>query len=77
MSFIINYKGTSCRGTTFLYFCKACSHEQEEQHPAADAPKILCAECSCVMVKKPTVTSLDAEHHDSMLSRNLGWDENA
>lgn len=75
MSFNINYKGTSCRGTLFLYKCNACTNTQEETHPAADEPVIQCSACGTDCTKKPTVPSLDADHHDSMLSHNIGWDE--
>jgi len=82
MSFSINYKGTSCRGTTFLYVCTTCQHEHEEQHAASEEPTVMCeaspekgkARCEGICVKKPTVPALDADHHDSMRSYNIGWD---
>lgn len=76
MSFNINYKGTSCRGTTFLYTCTTCAREHEEMHPASQEPTVDChdLECGGICIKKPTVPALDADHHDSMLSHNIGWD---
>jgi len=73
MSFKINYKGTACRGTTFLYAC-SCGHEQEQVHPAADTPCVECKKCTALMYKKPTAPAWDADLHDSMRSQNLGWD---
>lgn len=70
----VNYKGTACRGTAFIYICSICQWEQKETHPAKDEPRILCPNCNTTMQKKPTVPSLDADHHDSMLSHNIGWD---
>ena len=75
MTFKINYKGTSCRGTEFLYVC-ACANEQKSTHPAAEEPSVTCTSCGGIMKKKLTVTSLDADHHDSMRFHNLGWSEN-
>lgn len=71
--FKINYKGTSCRGTVFLYRCD-CGHEQHEQHPAESTPCVHCAVCNLLMNKKPVAPAFDADHHDSMRSHNLGWD---
>lgn len=72
--FKINYKGTSCRGTTYDYLCARCNHIQQEVHAAAEEPVITCAECSYSMHKKPGAPAFDADHHDSMKSHNLGWD---
>ena len=74
MSFKINYKGTNCRGTTFLYVCGKCGHEHEEVHTAEAEPLVTCPECSYSMNKKPTVPAFDADHHDSMKYHNLGWE---
>lgn len=76
MSFIINYKGTSCRGTMFRYICTTCHNEHTESHPAAEEPTVECHDLACdgICVKKPTLVSLDADHHDSMRSYNLGWE---
>ena len=73
MAIKINYKGTDCRGTTFLYLCGKCNHEQEEVHKASDDPLIVCTECQYSMNKKPTAINMDADHHDSCLYHNLGW----
>lgn len=73
MSFTINYKGTDCRGTKFLYLC-ACGHEQEATHAARNAPLIQCEECNKGMSKKPTAPCLDADLHYSMHSSNIGVD---
>lgn len=78
MGFKINYKGTACRGTTFLYICPVCAWEQEEVHPASEEPEIQCSGCqSSILQKKPTAVNMDADHHDSMKFHNLGWDEDA
>jgi hypothetical protein len=77
MAFTINYKGTSCRGTLFIYLCGKCGHEQESVHPAREEPMVVCEKCCYAMNKKPVVFSLDADHHDSMRSHNIGWDEDA
>jgi len=79
MDFTINYKGTNCRGTLYMYWCPRCEQEQEETHAAVESPTIVCSECggSYHMHRKPVATSLDADHHDSMKSHNIGWDENA
>ncbi len=74
MSFKINYKGTSCRGTLFDYTCNNCGHEQQATHPASEDPVVCCDECCATMNKRPTAPSFDADHHDSMMSHNLGWD---
>lgn len=73
MSFKINYKGTNCRGTLFEYVCD-CGESKEVTHPAAENPCVHCDECNLLMNKKPTVPALDADHHDSMRSHNIGWD---
>ncbi len=73
MSFTINYKGTSCRGTKFLYKCSGCAEEQEVIHAAAEEPTLLCG-CGDSMHKKPTAPALDAELHERMMSFNLGVD---
>lgn len=75
MTFRINYKGTSCRGTTFLYFCGKCGHEHEVVHPAREEPMVICEACHYTMNKKPTTVNMDADHHDSMKYHNLGWEE--
>jgi len=72
--FKINYKGTNCRGTTFLYICPVCCHEQEETHAASDEPNIRCNKCSHFSHKKPTAVNLDADQHQDSLSYNIGWD---
>lgn len=72
--FKINYKGTSSRGTTYLYRCPVCCHEQEEVHPAADEPMVRCTECGHCMNKKPTIVNLDADFHQDCASYNIGWD---
>lgn len=74
MAIKINYKGTNCRGTLFLYKCAVCTHEQEATHPASEEPVVRCDKCGHCMDKKPTVPALDADHHDSMRSHNIGWD---
>lgn len=74
MSFKINYKGTSCRGTKFLYICDSCAWEQEEVHAAADTPSVECCNCHIPMHKKPTAPAFDADHHESMKTQNLGWE---
>ena len=74
MAITINYKGTSCRGTTFLYICNDCCHEQEATHPASEEPQIMCAECTGHMHKKPTALNLDADQHMDSMSWNRGWD---
>lgn len=74
MSFKINYKGTSCRGTLFAYVCAGCEHEQQVTHPAEEDREVTCPECCSTMHKKPTAPAFDADHHDSMKSHNLGWD---
>lgn len=75
-SFKINYKGTSCRGTTFLYRCTTCGNEHEERHPAAEEPTIEChnSECDGTCKKKPTLVNLDADFHDCSKAHNIGWD---
>ena len=73
MPFKINYKGTSCRGTKFLYRCGKCKHEQEAVHPAREEPRVGCTKCHSTMNKKPVAPAFDADHHDSMKSWNLGW----
>ncbi len=73
MEIKINYKGTSCQGTTYLYAC-SCGHEQQEQHPAAETPHICCDVCQGLMNKKPTAVNLDAELHENSKSHNIGWD---
>ncbi len=72
MSFTINYKGTACRGTLFLYKCPVCTHEQEEVHAAVLSPQVQCIECCKVMHKKLIAPALDADLHESMLSHNIG-----
>ena len=74
MSFKINYKGTDCRGTTFLYYCGKCTHEQEETHPASEEPMVVCPECHYTMNKKPTAVNMDADYHDGCKAHNIGWD---
>lgn len=74
MAIKVNYKGTSCRGTLFTYKCPVCCHEQDVSHPASEEPLVRCDKCNHCMNKKPTVPALDADHHDSMKSHNLGWD---
>lgn len=73
--FKINYKGTSCRGTTFLYICGKCNHEQEAVHSAEEDAIVACSKCQYRMHKKPTAVNMDADHHDSMKYHNLGWEE--
>lgn len=75
MSFKINYKGTDCRGTKYVYICEH-GHEQDETHKSSAAPVIKCKECGCIMHKKPTAPAFDADHHDSMRYMNLGWEDN-
>ncbi len=72
--FKINYKGTSCRGTTFLYYCGKCTHEVEVTHSASEDPTIVCTECLYTMNKKPTAVNLDADFHDCSKAHNIGWD---
>lgn len=72
--FKINYKGTDCRGTTFLYRCPVCCHEQEATHPSSKNPPVRCDKCGHCMNKKPTVVNLDADQHQDSLSYNIGWD---
>jgi hypothetical protein len=73
--FKINYKGTDCRGTLFLYICPSCAWEQEVTHPASKEHHEKCPSCqSFELVKKPTAPALDADYHDSCLSHNIGWD---
>ena len=76
MSFTINYKGTSCRGTEFLYVCTTRHQEHSETHPASQEPTVECLdpECDGICVKKPTMVNLDADCHDSSKSHNIGWD---
>ena len=74
MDIKINYKGTSCRGTLFLYMCNFCAWEQEETHKAAEDPAIVCKCCGRSMRKKPTATTMDADLHDNGKSHNIGWD---
>ena len=75
MAITINYKGTSCRGTDFLYICPSCEWEQKETHPAAEEPKIQCPSCNrCDLHKKPTALNLDADQHQDSMSWNRGWD---
>jgi peptide subunit release factor 1 (eRF1) len=74
MAIKINYKGTSSRGTNYLYRCPVCHHEQEENHPAAETPTIRCNKCQHCMNKKPTTLNLDAELHENGKSYNIGWD---
>lgn len=71
--FKITYKGTDCRGTSFIYVCPVCGHEQNERHPAKDNPGIHCNKCQHFMDKKITAPALDADFHDGMLSHNIGW----
>jgi len=72
MSFKINYKGTPCRGTLFLYVCE-CGHEQDAVHPASEEPHVPCDECSRPMKKKLVAPALDADLHQRMLTQNIGW----
>lgn len=74
--FKINYKGTSCQGTTYDYKCTECGMLHQEQHPAKDTPKIHClgAHCDGECKKVITTFALDADHHDSMRSYNIGWE---
>ncbi len=76
MTIKINYKGTSCRGTTFLYICTTCAHEHKEIHPASEEPTVEChdLECEGICIKKPTVIAMDADLHDGGKSHNIGWD---
>ena len=74
MAFKINYKGTSCRGTLFLYACGKCAFEQEHVHAAADEPMVICEKCFYTMHKKPVVVTMDADLHDNGKSHNIGWD---
>lgn len=74
MAIKVNFKGTSSRGTNYLYYCSVCWHEQEENHPAAETPVVCCAECGHCMNKKPTALNLDAELHENSKSHNIGWD---
>jgi len=79
MSFTINYKGTNCRGIAFDYLCPDCGAMHQVTHTAEEEPKVEClmAKCSGQCHKKPTAPAFDADHHDSMKSHNIGWDENA
>ena len=43
-------------------------------HPAAEEPTVDCHECDGICIKKPTIPALDADHHTSMKSHNIGWD---
>jgi hypothetical protein len=70
----INYKGTSCRGTEFLYICPVCKHEQKATHAASEEPLVRCDKCQHCMNKKPTAVNLDADQHQDSLSYNIGWD---
>ena len=76
MSFEINYKGTSCRGTTFDYECDSCGDQTKQTHPSIDEPELVCEHCegklNKVILKAP---AMDADMHSKMLSHNIGWDE--
>ena len=74
MTFKINYKGTSCRGTMFLYQCGKCNHCEHVTHPASEDPMVVCPHCQYTMAKKPTAPAFDADMHDDMKSHNIGWD---
>ena len=75
MTFKINYKGTSCRGTQFLYICTSCCFEHKETHPASEEPTVECGNrCGGMCAKKPTALNLDADLHDNSKSHNIGWD---
>lgn len=78
MTFKINYTGDSSRGVIYDYKCSTCGEEHQEIHGMMEEPKIKCSVKKCkgicykVILKAP---SLDADHHDSMRSYNIGWDE--
>lgn len=72
--FKINYKGTDCRGTLYVYRCPVCNHEQEATHSASKNPPVHCDKCGHCMNKKPTTVNLGADMHQDMLSYNIGWD---
>ena len=71
--FKINYKGTNCRGINYIYKCPGCQWEQDENHAAAATPEVTCGSCHGITVKKPMAPAFDADHHESMMSHNLGW----
>lgn len=75
MSFTINYKGTDSRGINYIYACPSCGHEQHECHGAQESPTVSCQSCETIINKKPACPSLDADHHESMLSHNIGWEQ--
>jgi hypothetical protein len=72
--FKINYKGTDCRGTLFLYRCPSCECEKEVTHPASEEHHEMCLCNRAELIKKPTVTALDADYHDGCKSHNIGWE---
>ena len=75
MTIKINYKGTSSRGINYIYRCGRCGEEQAVTHPAIEEPIVACKSCDCECNKKPAAPALDADHHDSMRSHNIGWEQ--
>ena len=74
MSFKINYKGTNCRGIRYEYKC-TCGATKKVNMTASDESRVHCNECHSTMYRIITsAPSLDADLHDSMLTRNIGWD---
>jgi hypothetical protein len=75
MSFKINYKGAKLV-KPYDYFCKECGHTCVINHTCRDIMSEPCPDCEDgVLVRHITkVPALDADHHESMRTRNLGWD---
>lgn len=75
MAFKINYTGANT-GINYTYRCNDCEKDVEVRHSASSDEPVLCADCLAPMHKVIlTAPSLDGDHHQSMMSWNIGWDE--